>query len=167
MAKFWAFFGKSLVWPKPWSSGYGRRLIYVGHEFESQLCILDGHFSHLYVIKIVMFGWKDEINKKRPRMAHFLIKNYRAIRSHFKKMINAQINIFNTWPRSTTAYGMESLKVWLEPNPFPFSNWLKPVPTGLNWLLANEFPKLKFPAEFWNWLSKLFGVKVLPPPLIG
>ena len=26
-----------------------------GRVFESQHCILDGHFSHLFVVKIVMF----------------------------------------------------------------------------------------------------------------
>ena len=26
-----------------------------GHGFESQHCILDAHFSHLFAIKIVMF----------------------------------------------------------------------------------------------------------------
>ena len=34
-------------WPvgrEPWSSGYGRRLMSKGHEFESQHCILDGNF---------------------------------------------------------------------------------------------------------------------------
>ena len=27
---------------------------YEGHEFESQHCILDGHFSHIFVVKIVL-----------------------------------------------------------------------------------------------------------------
>ena len=25
------------------------------HVFESQHCILDGHFSHIFVVKIIMF----------------------------------------------------------------------------------------------------------------
>ena len=31
-----------------------------GRGFESQHQILDGYFSHLFVVKIVMFVWKDE-----------------------------------------------------------------------------------------------------------
>ena len=31
-----------------------------GRGFESQHHILDGHFSHILVVKIVMFVWKDE-----------------------------------------------------------------------------------------------------------
>ena len=36
-----------------------------GHGFESRRCILDGHFSHWFVVKIVAFVWKrPKINKK-------------------------------------------------------------------------------------------------------
>ena len=38
-----------------------------GCGFESQHCILDGHFSHIFVVKIVMFVWKDENKLKRGR----------------------------------------------------------------------------------------------------
>ena len=31
-----------------------------GHEFESQRRILDGHFSHLLVVRIVMIVCKDK-----------------------------------------------------------------------------------------------------------
>ena len=31
-----------------------------GRGFESRYRILDGHFSHLFVVKIVMCVWKDE-----------------------------------------------------------------------------------------------------------
>ena len=31
-----------------------------GHGFESRCRILDGHFSHWFVIKIVLFVWKDQ-----------------------------------------------------------------------------------------------------------
>ena len=31
-----------------------------GREFESQHCILDGQFPHLFEVKIAMFVWKDE-----------------------------------------------------------------------------------------------------------
>ena len=44
----------------PWSSGYGRRLMLKGCEFESRHRILDGHFSHIFVVKIVMLVLKAE-----------------------------------------------------------------------------------------------------------
>ena len=47
------------------SSGYERRLM--PWRFESQHCILDGHFSHIFVVKIVMFVWKDENKRKSGR----------------------------------------------------------------------------------------------------
>ena len=47
-----------LLGREPWSSGDGRRLMSEGHGFKSQHRILDGHFSHLFVVKIVMFFLK-------------------------------------------------------------------------------------------------------------
>ena len=41
------------IWPKgrePWFSGYGKRLISKGCEFKSRHSILDGHFSHTYLL---------------------------------------------------------------------------------------------------------------------
>ena len=35
-----------------------------GHRFESQQCLLDGHFSHIFVVKFVMFVWKYENKRK-------------------------------------------------------------------------------------------------------
>ena len=43
---------------EPCSNGYGRRLMSKGREIKSQHRILDGHFSHLFVVKIVMCVWK-------------------------------------------------------------------------------------------------------------
>ena len=37
-----------------WSSGYERSLMFKGREFECRHCILDGHFSHLFAVIIVM-----------------------------------------------------------------------------------------------------------------
>ena len=37
-----------------WSIGYGRRLMFKGHEFESRYHVLDEYFSHLFNVKIVM-----------------------------------------------------------------------------------------------------------------
>jgi len=47
----------------------GEDACYEGCGFESQHHILDGHFSHIFVVKIVMC--KDEKWKKRPGIAHF------------------------------------------------------------------------------------------------
>ena len=38
-----------------------------GREFESQHHILDGHFSHLFVVRIITFVCKDENKRKRDR----------------------------------------------------------------------------------------------------
>ena len=43
-----------------------------GHRFESRYHILDGHFSHIFVVKICNVCLKrPKINKKRPGLAHF------------------------------------------------------------------------------------------------
>ena len=39
---------------EPWSSGYGKRLTFEGRGFKSWHRILDGHFSHIFVVKFVM-----------------------------------------------------------------------------------------------------------------
>ena len=44
-----------------------------GHGLESQHCILDGHFSHLFVVKLLCLFERKYI-KKRPGMAHFIIQ---------------------------------------------------------------------------------------------
>ena len=40
-------------------------------EFESRYHILDGHFSHLFVVKHVMCVRKDEINEKEAEVGPF------------------------------------------------------------------------------------------------
>ena len=42
---------------EPWSNGFGRRIVSEGRWFESRRRTLDGHniFSHIFVVKIVMF----------------------------------------------------------------------------------------------------------------
>ena len=42
-----------------------------GREFKSQHHILDGHLSHLFVVRIVICVWKDENKWKRDRGWHF------------------------------------------------------------------------------------------------
>ena len=45
-----------------------------GRGFESQHCILNGHFSHLFVAGIVMFVYKMKINEKEAEDGPFLKK---------------------------------------------------------------------------------------------
>ena len=46
-----------------------------GRGFKSRYHILDGHFSHIFVVKICNFCLKrPKINKKRPGLAHFFKK---------------------------------------------------------------------------------------------
>ena len=47
---------------------------YKGCEFESLHCILDGQFSPLFVVNIVMCVWKDKINEKVAEVGPFLKK---------------------------------------------------------------------------------------------
>ena len=47
---------------------------YKGREFESQCHTLDGHFSHWFVVKTVLFVWKDEINEKEAGVGPYLKK---------------------------------------------------------------------------------------------
>ena len=50
-----------------WSSGFGRRLMFQRSWVRILAHLLDGHFSHLFVVKIVMCVWKDENKWKRGR----------------------------------------------------------------------------------------------------
>ena len=47
----------------------GGGLCSIGHGFESRRHILDRHniFSHIFVVRIVMFVWKDDNKQKRGR----------------------------------------------------------------------------------------------------
>ena len=45
-----------------------------GHGFKSQDNILDGHFSHIFVLKSVTFVGKDEHKQKRCWGWHIFIK---------------------------------------------------------------------------------------------
>ena len=54
-----------------------------GRGFESQHRILDGHFSHLFVAKIVMFFVKTKINEKDAGVGPFK----KTFQKHFKNTI--------------------------------------------------------------------------------
>ena len=57
----------------PWSSGYGRRLVFQGLGFKSQRRILDGRFFTFICCKNCSVCFvKMKINKMRPGKAHFL-----------------------------------------------------------------------------------------------
>ena len=57
---------------EPWSSGYGSRLMSEGHGFESQHHILDGHFSNIFVVQIIiMLAWRHVNKRKRGRDGPF------------------------------------------------------------------------------------------------
>ena len=47
-----------------------------GRGFKSQHCILDRHFSHLFVVRIIMFVWKDENKLKRGQGWPIFKKNF-------------------------------------------------------------------------------------------
>ena len=50
-----------------------------GCEFESQCQILDGHFSHWLVVKIVMFDWSDWNKRKRGRVRPIFNKDSKFV----------------------------------------------------------------------------------------
>ena len=37
-----------------------------GRGFKSHYYIQEGHFSHVFVVKIIMFVWKDDNHQKEP-----------------------------------------------------------------------------------------------------
>ena len=55
-----------------------------GFGFESQHHILDGSFSHIFVLKFLMFVWKDKNKRKRGRMAYLKRKFEREEKSLVK-----------------------------------------------------------------------------------
>ena len=72
-----------------------------GREFKSQHRILDGHFSHLFVVKIVICVWEDENKWKRGRGWPIFLK---------KKMAAYSVN----WPQSCFTFARS----------YPYSNVL-------------------------------------------
>ena len=58
----------------------GRDSCSEGRGFKSQHGLLDGHFSHLFVVKIVKFVSKDENKRKRGRRCPpFLNESFRTV----------------------------------------------------------------------------------------
>ena len=76
-----------------------------GRGFKSHCCILDGHFSHLYLVKIVMFVWKDKNKLKRGlRWPIFLKKHcyFLALCNAFKGRLstNPSVAFLSNWFRT-------------------------------------------------------------------
>ena len=76
-----------------------------GREFESQHCILDGHISHLFVITIVMFVWKDKNKQKKAEDGPFFSQNRRrchktSFRNDAKyiEVSHCQSAVLAVWP---------------------------------------------------------------------
>ena len=57
-----------------WSSGYGKRLMLRRSLFKFRRCILDGHFSHLFVVKLYCLFEKTTINEKEAGDGPFFKK---------------------------------------------------------------------------------------------
>ena len=56
---------------EPWSSGYGWQLMFKRSwvQIRARIRILDGHFSHWFVVQIVWFVWKKTKNKRKKEAA--------------------------------------------------------------------------------------------------
>ena len=68
-----------LWWREHWSSFYGRRLMFQKSWVQIQAPYTGWTFSHLFVVKNVMFVWKDKNkHKKSPGMAH-IFKNKKSV----------------------------------------------------------------------------------------
>ena len=85
---------------EPWSSGYGRRLMLQRLWVQILAPKTDGHFSHLFVVKIVMCVWKDENKWKRGRGWPVLTNKYKCYialipqRTRPRKMLELDIFLF-------------------------------------------------------------------------
>ena len=62
---------KSFLGGNPGLVVMGADLCSKGREFESRHHILDGHFLHLFVVKIVMCFLKTKINEKEAKVGPF------------------------------------------------------------------------------------------------
>ena len=56
-----------LIRQETWYSGYGRRLIFRRSWVRISASYTGWTFSHLFVVKIVLFVWKDENKRKKSR----------------------------------------------------------------------------------------------------
>ena len=54
-----------------------------GCGFESRRCILDGYFSHRFVVKIVLCLKRSKINKKDAGDGHFLKKTTNLLSRYY------------------------------------------------------------------------------------
>ena len=84
-----------------------------GHGFESQHRILDGHFLHWFVVKIVsLFVEKTKINKKRGRgMAHFgpIRHSLKSFVAHWSQESFPRLKKMRPRPSNYIAWGTTSV----------------------------------------------------------
>ena len=81
--------------------------------FESQYNILDGHFLHWFVVKIVLFVWKDDNKQKEADVGPLL-----------KKEIDKETKCFLSNWTTLIINGQNQICVWR-------NHALKNVSTGL------------------------------------
>ena len=98
------FFGNKILiqYGSPGLLLMGRDSCSKGREFPSRHCILDGHFSHLFVVKIVMCVGKDENKWKRGRVKPIFFKKNKGLchsRVTFQAMIDQGSFFKLTWSR--------------------------------------------------------------------
>ena len=60
-----------MVGREPWSSGYGGDSCSEGHGLQSQYCILDGYFKHLFAVNFVCLFEKTKTNEKEAEDGPF------------------------------------------------------------------------------------------------
>ena len=112
---------------KGWSPGQvvmGGDSCTKGREFKSRHHILDGYFSHLFVVKnIVMRVWKDK-NKLKKGRAHFLKKIVNAPSREALWIEPVETVTFDdaqTPSQLPTESPLESKLLFLKKRPFPAS----------------------------------------------
>ena len=73
--------------------------MFESNVFESQHHILDGHFLHLFVVKIVLFVSKDrKSTKKKPGIAIFLKEDWDLLLvAANKKTDTSKLSIVDRW----------------------------------------------------------------------
>ena len=93
-----------------------------GREFESQRLILDGHFSHWFVAKIVLFVWKDQKYTKRGRSwPVFLKKQFPSCENKNSQSLDIvwsqHINSYGTFTQSVIRGNLEISFLCIDADP--------------------------------------------------
>ena len=77
-----------------------------GHEFQSWHHILDGHFSHLFVVKFVICVWNDTNKLKRGRGWPIFLKKWKFFFTHVcsKSFLKKFYFVSEKFPSSSLCY---------------------------------------------------------------